>query len=118
MTALVAIVAANESVLGKLHARLTEVLVEALQGQMTESYIDPDTGDVVEGTALPPSAAVLTVAAKFLKDNNITCAPAEDNEMGELQRTLTERQAKLRGKPMDAADRASVMDSLPFMGSA
>lgn len=111
--------AASESVLGKLHTKLTEVLIEALEGAETPGYVDPETGLEVEGTVLPPSAAVMTVAAKFLKDNNITCEPAEDNELGELQRIMAERQKNLRGKPqLSQADKADILDHNGYAGSA
>lgn len=108
--------AASEKVLSNLHKKLTEVLIDALKGTETESYIDPDTGDEIAGTVIPASAAVMTVAAKFLKDNGITCAPAEDNEMGELERIMAARQRKLR--QVDGADAAAVRDSIGYMGTA
>ena len=36
----------------------------------------------------------LAVAVAFLKNNNITCAPAESSALGELQRRMDERRAK------------------------
>lgn len=109
--------AANEAVLGKLHEAVTKVLLEALEGTKTEGYVDPDTAEFIEGQIIPPSAAVITVAAKFLKDNNITCTPAEDNELGELARKMAERQKNLRNK-VDATDRLAITESTGFLGSA
>lgn len=109
--------AANETVLGKLHDAVAKVLTEAMQGQQVEGYIDPDTGEAVEGQVIPPSAALITVAAKFLKDNNITCEPAADNELGALQKIMEDRQKNLRGAKLDAADRAAVSEAAGFMGA-
>ena len=108
--------AANEKLLGTLHEAVTKVLLEAMDGQELPGYVDPDTGEEVAGQKLPPSAAVMTVAAKFLKDNNITCAPAEDNELGALQKIMADRQKKLRG--LDMADRSAVSDSIGYLGRA
>lgn len=108
--------AANEKTLGDLHAAVAKVLTDALQGQQVAGYLDPETGEEVPGQVIPPSAAIITVAAKFLKDNNITCEPAEDNELGALRDAMAERQRKLRG--LDKADRAAISESVGFMGSA
>lgn len=108
--------AADESALGKLHLALAKVLAEALVGQTTEGYIDPDTEEFVEGTVIPPSAAIMTVAAKFLKDNSVTCEPSKDNDLGRLQDIMTERQRKLRG--LDKTDLAGIQADAGFMGHA
>lgn len=67
--------AATEAALGSLHATLATVLTQAL---------------TAEGGA---PAAVLAVAAKFLKDNSISCVVDKENGMGELQRALDEATA-------------------------
>lgn len=108
---------ASEKQLADLHAQLARVMATALEGTPVEGYEDPETGEYVEGTTIPPSASVMTVVAKFLKDNEITCRPDEDNELGELQRLMEERQRKLRG--LDSIDRAQIADDLGFAaGSA
>lgn len=101
--------AANEKTLGNLHEELARVLSKALEGHKTEGYIDPDTGEEVEGMVIPPSASVMTVAAKFLKDNEITCTPEQGNAMGELERIMAERRAASKAK-ISAADRADLAD--------
>ena len=58
---------ASEKALVGLHARLAEVLKDALQDKF-----DPETGD-----KLPPNAAILNVARQFLKDNKIEAVPAQ-----------------------------------------
>ena len=58
---------ATEKALGGLHARLAEVLKDALKDKF-----DLETGD-----KLPPNAAILNVARQFLKDNKIEALPAQ-----------------------------------------
>lgn len=108
--------AASESALGKLHQKLAEVMSEALDGEELPGYIDPDTGEEVAGLKQLPSASVMTVVAKFLKDNEITCAPSEDNSITELANKLADKQRKLRG--IDSTDRAAIMSDIGAMGSA
>jgi hypothetical protein len=67
--------AATEVALGELHVALANTLK-----------------DLVGVEA--PSAAVLAVAAKFLKDNNVTCTPSSDNAMGELEAAIARRKQK------------------------
>lgn len=113
--------AANETVLGALHDAVTRALIEGVKERTLPAYMDPDTGVEVSGDTLPPSAAILTVAAKFLKDNNITCEPSVDNELGELERLMVEKQRNLRGTKvtgLDAADLASIRDDASHMGRA
>ncbi len=52
-----------------------------------------DDGNEIK-TKLPPSAAVLTSAIQFLKNNNITCSPSKDNALGELEEKMAARRAK------------------------
>lgn len=88
--------AASEGLLGKLHEKVTEVLIEAMDGDELPAWTEENeaTGEITEHAAkrLPPSAAVIAAATKFLKDNNITCAPADDNKLGELAQRLKAKQ--------------------------
>jgi len=77
--------AANEDVLGLLHDMTATALMDLLKG----TDITDEEGNVI-GT-MKPTAAVIQAAAKFLKDNNITCAPSDDNKMGELRDALDEK---------------------------
>lgn len=99
---------ADESKLSALHDKVAEVLTEALDGQTMPDYVDPETGEVEPGGKLAPSAAIIAVAAKFLKDNNITCVPSEDNKLGELEAKMKARQEKRRNRanPTDLANAA------------
>lgn len=108
--------AANETALGDLHSAVARALADAILGQELPGYTDTETGEVVEAQKMPVSAAILTVAAKFLKDNNITCEPSSDNELGALEKTMRDRQNSMRG--VDKTDRTSIMADTQFMGSA
>lgn len=105
--------AANEDLLGKLHSAVANVLLEAMKGQTLPGYSDED-GNEVEAQVLPPSASVMTVAAKFLKDNNITCEPSDDNELGALAAVMSRRQAGLRN--LDKTDREAITADTKFLG--
>lgn len=96
---------ADEAKLALVHDMVTEALIDGLKGQQMPDYVDPDTEEVVKGATLPPSAAIIQAATKFLKDNNITCVPSEDNKLGELQAILNDRQKRKRERlqPADVA---------------
>lgn len=81
--------AANETTLGVLHELTAQALIEKLKGTPLLDEAGEPTGEVI-----PASAADIQAAAKFLKDNQITCAPAEDNAVGALEQKLRERQAR------------------------
>ena len=77
---------AGEDALNDLHTALAKVLTEAVKGDDC-------------------SAAVLSVARGFLKDNSITCAPDAGNATGALERALSEkRSASQRLMPDDLKD--------------
>ena len=79
--------AANEGSMGMLHDLLARQLIAKIEsGEAT--------------------ASELAVAATFLKDNNITCMPTEDNAIGELEEKLKQRRSKrtaLTQADLDAA---------------
>lgn len=87
---------ADEAKLTTIHDMVCDALIDGLTTKQMEDYIDPDTGETSEGMKMPPSAAIIQAATKFLKDNNITCTPAKDNKLGELQAIMEARQAKKR----------------------
>lgn len=103
--------AASETRLGALHEKVTEVLMVALDGEVLPGYEDGDT--VIPDKVIPPSAAIIAAATKFLKDNEITCVPSENNALGELEQKMAARRAR-RGNVIDfdaAAQAASGMVS-------
>jgi hypothetical protein len=64
---------------------------------------------------MPPSAAILTVAAKFLKDNNITCVPSKDNAIGALEAKVKEREAKRAERRATQSDLKEATADMSFM---
>jgi len=83
--------AATEDKLGALHDALATILTQKVQEEDTP-------------------AAILAVAAKFLKDNNITCSPAGDNALGELEAALREKRNRARITAQDRAELGLVAD--------
>jgi len=88
--------AATEDKLGSLHDTLADVMSKAISA---------------EGAP----AAVMAVAAKFLKDNNITCTPAGDNALGELEAALREKRNRARITAQDRAELGLVADVTHLM---
>lgn len=103
--------AADETALGDLHTKVAEVLTLALDGEELPGFTDPDTGEVVPPKKLAPSAAIIAAATKFLKDNNITCAPAQDNALGELEKKMRARKAKR----VNNTDLANATEGMSFL---
>lgn len=103
--------AANESKLGALHDKVADVLTKALDGQQLPTGEQDDDGNEIMQT-MEPSAAIITSAIQFLKNNNITCTPAQDNKLGELEEKLKARRAKL--KP-GASDFAAAKEQVGFL---
>lgn len=93
--------AASQDVLGQLHELTTRALIEKIKGIPILDEDGQPTGEVI-----PCSAADLQAASKFLKDNDITCAPSDDNALGELEQKLKDRQARRASRltPQDIAD--------------
>ena len=71
--------AATEDALGELHATVAQVLTSAIQGEEV-------------------SAATLSVAVTFLKNNNITADPSSNAELAELTAALAARRKDGKGK--------------------
>lgn len=79
--------AAKESKLAALHDVVATVLIEQV-GERAEE-VDEDSGETIELYTASP--ALLTAAMKFLKDNDITCVPAQDSKTQQLKDKLAER---------------------------
>ena len=86
--------AANEGSMGKLHDLLALQLIAKIE-------------------SAEASASELAVAAKFLKDNNITCMPTEDNAIGELEEKLKQRRNKRTS--LTQADLEAAMAQTEFL---
>ncbi len=80
---------ASDKELGALHATVAKVLTQAISGEEC-------------------SAAVLSVAVTFLKNNNITASPTDNAELAELNKQLAQRRAQ--GKERLKADLGQVDD--------
>ena len=74
--------AAKESTLGLLHEAVAKILLTLMEGNKVE-VVDEETGEVTI-SMIPPSAAEIQAAAKFLKDNDITAVPDKNNTLGKL----------------------------------
>jgi hypothetical protein len=108
--------AADDKVLGALHDMVATALTIAMKGREVPGYTDEETGEVFPPTIIPPSAAEIQAATKFLKDNNITCAPSKDNALGELEELMKAKREKRTASRLDLADAAeqtSFMQGLP-----
>lgn len=96
---------ANEKRLAALHNHVTEVLIEQVLHEEEETTFDGEGETVMTGvfvkTATP---ALLATAARFLKDNDITCDIEQDENMGGLREALGRKQKKSR--LADAANEA------------
>jgi hypothetical protein len=109
---------ADEGTLGALHNKVAEVLSVALDGQQLPDYIDPETEELVKGTKLQPQAATITAAIQFLKNNNITCAPSENNAIGELERKMKARQDKRANRAgANVVDFEEARETATFLGN-
>lgn len=87
---------ASEQALGALHEKLANVLSDMLDDQEVTKPTGKDAdGNVITVTeTIKPSAGVLAVAAKFLKDNSIFADPDQSGAMSEFEQKLNRR-----GKP-------------------
>jgi hypothetical protein len=106
--------AANEGKLGALHELLAEVLANSLQEQVIPAEYDEEGNETAPEIRTPPSAAMVTAAIQFLKNNSITCAPSDDNAMGELAKAVQDRQSKREQRRKELLAKTTP-DSLDFM---
>lgn len=89
---------ANEDKLGELHNKVADVMIKALgQIEQSQTHFEELVGTEKEPD-LPPDVnpALLSVMVRFLDANKITCAPAEGNNMSDLERKLQEKRKKRR----------------------
>jgi hypothetical protein len=76
------------------------VLTDLLDGQELPTGEVDEAGKEITQT-LPPSAAIITSAIQFLKNNNITCVASEDNALGALRQKQEEREARRKANKLD-----------------
>lgn len=85
---------ATEAQMSQLHGKVAETILATLNQAETAAHLlckYPEMPDAVKTflehvTQVHPS--LLTVATKFLKDNNISCDGASDTTMQELEEQL------------------------------
>ena len=75
--------AANETALGDLHSKVADVLARMLDGQALPS-----------GERIEPSAAVITSAIQFLKNNSVTCVPEQGDAIESLRAKIAQREER------------------------
>ena len=108
--------AADENALGHLHTRVATVLTELLDGTpLPTGQTDEDGNEIMQ--TLPPSAAVITSAIQFLKNNNITCTPAKDNALGALREKIEQRENRRKQRMATPADLSLASDDADFLSS-
>lgn len=83
---------ANESELANLHCLLARVLA-AQVGEEVEEY---DEEGVPTGKVYTATPALLTIAARFLKDNEITCEVEDSEGLSDLRSELAARKTGRR----------------------
>ncbi|MCY1708353.1 hypothetical protein [Pannonibacter sp. SL95] len=83
--------------IGDLHNKITEIMLTALeQIELAQAAYDPADENAIVPPEVP--APLLSVMVKFVKDNNVTCAPEEGNTMSELQTALEAKRAKRKAR--------------------
>ena len=81
----------SDDALGDLHGALAMVIRNQVEAKA--DWINEDGEHQEMFTASP---ALLAVAAKFLKDNNITCSIEDDTNLGRLDEILAGKQKQGR----------------------
>lgn len=93
---------ATESELNALHSVVAKTINEQLTATMQVDMGDGETKEVSMATP-----ALLAQAIKFLKDNNITATPDEDENLAELKDLLESKQKRGRLHLVEASQAAS-----------
>lgn len=96
--------AASHSKLAALHAKFASYLEHVLDEAMTPPEVDENGNPIT--LSIPLDAATMGCISKFLKDNEITCEPAELGTLDELREKYSkqakERQSNVRSLIEDA----------------
>lgn len=101
---------ATDKILGELHGKLAKSMLSALAASeqasaLLEEYADELPGAVQAFLAKTADSnpSLLTAVAKFLKDNSITCAVEDNEEMSELEARLQSKRKRVGNViPIDA----------------
>ncbi len=96
--------AATEEALARLHATVAKVIAEQLNETLVLNQDDVDNAGAEEERMYTASPALLTVATRFLKDNDITVdAGAQDAGQSAIRKRLDSLK-QARGKVVSLAD--------------
>tara|TARA_R110000796_G_scaffold32382_2_gene84877 strand:- start:3760 stop:4068 length:309 start_codon:yes stop_codon:yes gene_type:complete len=96
---------ATESKLAALHNAVAQVLTEQVLHEEEETTFDGEGETVGTGMMIKTATpALLATAARFLKDNDITCDVEQDENMSGLKDLLSNKQRHSRLK--DATEEA------------
>ena len=90
---------ASSKVLGDLHTKLAQVMLEALEG---EEFKDEETGEVTVFKANNP--ALFTAIAKFLKDNNIVAVPDSTDVLEQMKAQMANKHKRTERKELPTPD--------------
>jgi hypothetical protein len=108
--------AASEEALGNLHDKVANTLNRLLDGQRVPAITDEEGEIIQEEQVIEPSAAILTASIQFLKNNNVTCAPSDDNALGQLRDKMKARQERRLAKKADRADLNAAEEQAGWLG--
>tara|TARA_R110002096_G_scaffold142061_11_gene297164 strand:+ start:8076 stop:8384 length:309 start_codon:yes stop_codon:yes gene_type:complete len=90
---------ATESKLAALHNAVAQVLTEQVLHEEEETTFDGEGETVGTGMMIKTATpALLATAARFLKDNDITCDVEQDENMSGLKDLLSNKQRHSRLK--------------------
>ena len=90
---------ATEQKLSALHGAVAEVLTKQVIRIEEETEFNEDGLEVKTGKkSFSASPALIATAIKFLKDNEITCDAAQDENLGSLREALGNKQKHSRLK--------------------
>jgi len=98
---------ASESKLALLHAAVANVLTEQVLHEEEETSFDGEGETVMTGVMVKTATpALLATAARFLKDNDITCDVEQDENMSNLSEALGRKQKHSRLQDASEAAKA------------
>tara|TARA_R110002020_G_scaffold213507_1_gene420375 strand:+ start:225 stop:515 length:291 start_codon:yes stop_codon:yes gene_type:complete len=86
----------NETQLGRMHGLLTKYYINRLEAEMTEE----EQGEL-DDLMLGLSPAELTAMNNFLKQNDITCAIEDSEDMSDLAKALDNKRKRGKAKLAD-----------------
>lgn len=92
---------ASDKQLGELHGRLAKSMLSALEASDTAASLLDDYAEELPGPVqaflakhADANPALLTAISKFLKDNDITCAIEDNDELSELEEIISKKRSR------------------------